>query len=494
MTDTSRIPVIVGIGDLKGDPADVREPLDLIHDAAVLALDDTGHRALASQLDAVHAVKTVSWSYENLPELLAARLGAAPATTSTSPIGGHWPAALLDRIGADIAAGRSSVALLVGGECSATTAALRKAGTDLDSAGWTHAPGGPPGFNPSDLGSPQMQRTGLMVPTRVYPLFENSFSASEGHDAAESPAWSARMYAEFSKLAAAHPASWTSTVHTAEEISTVGPGNRMIGEPYPLMLNAMPFVDQAAAVVVCSLDKAREAGIDEDRFVYLWGGAGASDPLDVLSRSNFHSSSALSDVVRRTLDGAGVSSDSLDIVDAYSCFPVVPKLLIRELNLPDTTIPSVTGGHSFFGGPLNSYTLHSVAEVTRRLRAGADLALVHGNGGFLTCQHTLLLSSSAHSDGYVGDPETRALSSSAPDQVLDYSGSADIVTATVEYGRGGEPETGFVVATTPDGRRLAGHTGPAEAAALAQLHGDNPPAIGRTVRVHDANGLLTLEF
>ena len=44
MVDASRIPVIVGVGDLRWNPADGhREPLDLIHDATVGALNDSGH-------------------------------------------------------------------------------------------------------------------------------------------------------------------------------------------------------------------------------------------------------------------------------------------------------------------------------------------------------------------------------------------------------------------------------------------------------------------
>ncbi|MCJ0904051.1 acetyl-CoA acetyltransferase [Rhodococcus sp. ARC_M6] len=495
MVDTSRIPVIVGVGDLRWNPVDGhREPLDLIHEATVAALSDSGQPSLGEHVDSVYAIKTVSWSYDDLPGLLAARVGATPRSTATSPIGGHWPAALLDRIGAAIAAGESSVALLAGGESHASTTVLRKSGVTPDSIGWTAAPGGPPGFDPTDLGSPEMQRAGFIVPTRVYPLFENSFSATIGHDAAQSLTWSARMYAAFSELAAKNPASWTPDVRTVEEISTIGPGNRMVSEPYPLMLNAMPFVNQAAAVVVCSLEKAREFGVDEDKLVYLWGGAGATDPLDILSRNNFHASAAMHDAVDRTLDSAGVGADALDIVDAYSCFPIVPKLLIRELGLPDNTIPSVTGGHSFFGGPLNSYTLHSIAEVTRRLRADGELALVHGNGGFLTHQHAVLLSASAHADGYIGDPEARSLSADAPELVTGYSGNAEIITATVEYGRGGEPETGFVIATTPDGGRVAGHTGAENAAELTQFSGNNPAAIGRTVHIVDENGKLTLMF
>ncbi|GAA3196599.1 hypothetical protein GCM10020255_098970 [Rhodococcus baikonurensis] len=71
MVDASRIPVIVGVGDLRWNPTDGhREPLDLIHDATVAALNDSGHAELGTQIDSVFAIKTVSWSYDDLPGCL----------------------------------------------------------------------------------------------------------------------------------------------------------------------------------------------------------------------------------------------------------------------------------------------------------------------------------------------------------------------------------------------------------------------------------------
>lgn len=69
----------------------------------------------------------------------------------------------------------------------------------------------------------------------------------------------------------------------------------MVCEPYPLTLNAMPFVDQAAAVLVCSLAVAREHGVPDHRIVSVWGGSGATDPVDVLSRNGFGTSNALTE-------------------------------------------------------------------------------------------------------------------------------------------------------------------------------------------------------
>ena len=74
------------------------------------------------------------------------------------------------------------------------------------------------------------------------------------------------------------------------------------------------------------------------------------------------------------MERTGIAARELDVVDVYSCFPVVPEMVLRHLDLPATTVPSATGGHAAFGGPLSSYSLHAIASVTRRLRGPASLA------------------------------------------------------------------------------------------------------------------------
>lgn len=493
MTEPHRIPVVIGAAGLRsgsaGAPAEPREPLELVHDAAAAALADAGIDAPTAGIDAVHAVRTASWTYDDLPGLLAGRLGVTPALTETTPLGGHWPAALLDRVARDVATGARTTALIVGGESQASVTALLKSGRNPATLGWIAAPGGPPAFDPDDLGSPAMQRAAMIAPTRVYPLFENRFSHEIGQSRAESMRWSATMYAAFSQLAAADPAGWTRTPRSVDDILTVGPGNRMVTDPYPLTVNAMPFVDQAAAVVVTSLATARSLGVAENQIVYVWGGAGATEPVDVLARAELGRSPALADALRRMLDATGLAATDFDVVDAYSCFPIVPKLLVEHLGLPRETVPSVTGGHSFFGGPLNSYTLHSIVSATRRLRAGAHRALVHGNGGFLTYQHVVALGAEPHVDGYVGDPVPVPMEATGPELALDHSSEVEVVTATAEYGRDGEPSVGFLVATAPDGRRVAGHTDRSGARILAA----GADLIGKSLHVTDTGGSLHIE-
>ncbi|MGU3437676.1 acetyl-CoA acetyltransferase [Actinomycetes bacterium M1A6_2h] len=500
MTDPRSVPVVVGVGDLRhgrtGHPEAPIEPLALIADAARNALADSGSATLGEAVDTIYAIRTTSWNYDDLPTLLAERLGLTVTGTHTSTIGGHWPAALLDRLGAEIADGTVTAALLVGGEAQASVKALTKAGTNPATEGWTCAPGGPPAFDPDELGSAEMQRAGLIAPTRVYPLFDNRFGADSGETPAESRVHSAAMYAEFSRVAAAHPASWSPTPRTAVDIATASATNRLVTDVYPLAMNAMPFVDQAAAVVICSLATAREHSVPEARIVYLWGGAGAQDTPDVVARGRLGGSAALENAVDRALSRAGVTGSDLALVDAYSCFPVVPRLLLRALKLPPSTVPSVLGGHSFFGGPLSSYSLHAVARATRELRDLSDgVALVHANGGYLTYQHVVLLSRRPHDDGYVGDPVSQRIHGVDEPVVHDWDGRAEIVTTAVEYDRNGEPAVGLVIARTDDGRRVAGHTDADTAARIvARSAGGTTTLAGTSVQIRDRGGQLTVEF
>ncbi|WP_026454276.1 hypothetical protein [Saccharomonospora iraqiensis] len=498
MPDDGRVPVLVGVGQVRGNtaraPEAAREPLALAEDAARAAGADSGAPALLSEADSVLAIKSSSWAYDDLPTLLARRLHASPKHRATTTVGGHWPAALLDEAAAGIASGDSRVALLVGAEAQASVSALARAGLDPGADhGWTREPGGPPSFEPDELGSTAMQSAGLVMPTRVYPLFENRLRYRTGQSPAANTAASARMYAAFTEVAARNPAAWNPTVRSAEDIATVGPANRMVCEPYPLAMNAMPHVDQAAAVLVTSLATAREYGISEDRIVYVRGGAGAHDSGDILDRPDFSRSAALETALRRCLTQGGVSARELDVLDVYSCFPVVPKLVVEALGLPADSVPTVTGGHSAFGGPLSSYSLHATVAVATRLRAGAATGLVHANGGYLTAQHAVLLSRAPHPDGYVGDPDPVSTSSadSAPPKGPVPDGEVVVETATVEYGKDGAPSQGFLIGRTGDGTRVVGQTAPGDAASAQALSvASGTEVVGRTVRVSAGEAFL----
>lgn len=482
VTAHPRSPVIVGVGQLAGNRErtveGAREPLALVLDALRAAAQDAGAPSLLASADAVHAVRIASWRYDDLAGQVAEAVGARPRTLVDTGLGGHHPVRLLDQAAARVWAGESDVALVVAGEAQASVTMLRKQGLEPD---WRRTPGGPAAFELSDLGSPAMQAAGLLAPAVVYPLFENRLQADLGLTPAEAAAWSARTYADLSVVAAGQPAAWSRTARTAEDIGTAAPANRMVYEPYLLSMNAMPHVDQAAAVIVTSLATAQELGIRD--VVHVWGGAGADDSPDVLVRGSLGRSASLEQALDRCLAQGGVGSGELDLVDVYTCFPVVPKLVSLHLGLPRESVLSVTGGHSSFGGPLNSYSLHAVATMVERLRAGG-LGMVHANGGYLTYQHAVLLSATPHPAGYVGQPEPRAAAEPGPDVVApaDVTGDVVVETATVQHDREGRPSQAFVVARTADGARVATCTPPGDRGAAAALSLTSLPP-GRTTHV-----------
>lgn len=502
MPDASRTPVLVGAGQLRanrGRTVDgAREPLALVVEALELAAADAGTPQLLRQADAVHAVRTASWAYADLAAAVAARIGAAPRSAANTALGGHLPARLLDTAAAAIAAGESEVALIAGGEAQASVGALTKAGVDpVADLGWSAEPGGPPPLELDELGTPAQLDAGLFLPARVYPLYENALQAELGLTPQESADWSARLYADYSAVAAEHPVAWNPERKTAEEIGTVGPGNRMVCEPYPLAMNAMPHVDQAAAVIVTSLAAARAAGVPEERLTYVWGGAGADDEPDPLRRTRFDRSEALGTALDRTLAVASLTAADLALVDVYSCFPVVPKLAGLHLELDRDAVLSVAGGHSSFGGPLNTYSLHAIATAAQRLRGTGGVGLVHANGGYLGYQHGVLLSGWPHPEGYVGRPEPVAVAHPDAPPLLPAAEAVGeelvVETATVEHGRDGAPQQAFVVGRTAAGQRVAVASAPGDAATAAALSLAALPAgatthVGRTVRVVLSDG------
>jgi acetyl-CoA C-acetyltransferase len=453
---SEHLPVILGVGQLRNNRErtyeQAREPLDLIVDAVRRAGDDAGKSdALLSAVDAISIVRVMSWAYDDLAADVAARLGVRPTILFHSDVGGNRPAELLDIAARRISSGETSVEIVCGGESTASLAACRAA---EKRPLWTTAPGGPVKLAAGDFASEFMLRYGLMQPVQTYPLYENGLRAALDQSFAEAQQWSADLYSTFSAVAASNDAAWDPVPRTAEEIRTAGPGNRYICWPYPLLMNAQNRVDQAGAVIVTSVAKARELGIADSRMVHVWGGAGASDSTDVFQRVAFDRSPALESVLRATLVVAEIGVDEIDDIDAYSCFPIVPKVAALALGKEKgETKLTVTGGLNAFGGPANNYSTHAIIAMARRIRDDGGVGLVYANGEHLTKHHAVLLADRAHDRGYIGVEQVPAFATDAPPLTEAEEHDVRIETYTVQFDRSGAPEVGWVMARTANENR-----------------------------------------
>src|SRR6202041_2111358 len=151
-------------------------------------------------------------------------------------------------------------------------------------------------------------------------------------------------------------------------------------------------VNMGGAILMTTLAKARAAGIAEDRLIHVWGGASAEEQRDYLLRDQFYESHPQNAVLKAVMNLVGGDGKAFDAIELYSCFPCVPKMARRTLGLGDDVEPTVTGGLTFFGAPLNTYMTHAACAMVRKLRNGAKLGLLYGQGGFVTKHHALVLS------------------------------------------------------------------------------------------------------
>jgi len=451
--DSSTTAVIVAIGEIRDRPDDWHESLEpaALMAAAARAAEADGGGGWLAAVDSLDVVHQKSWRYRDTAGAVAAAIGIAPERSAYGHYGGETPVAMLDDASRRIEAGTSRIALIVSGEAQYAATKARRDGLDL---GWTpfadreeHA------FDPCGVIDPLAVAQGVLTPAQVYPLFETAWTASKGLSQAQGVAASAAVWARYAEVARSNPFAWPQHFPDEQAIGDPGNGNRWICWPYTRAMVANPEVNQGAAVIVTSLAEARRRGVGEDRMVYVGGGAHASEPRNWLLRDRFDCSGAQAAVLG-AMDGA------FDLAELYSCFPVVPKMASNTLGAAMLERPTVTGGLSFFGGPLNSYMLHAATAMVRSLRAGqGERGLLYGQGEYLTKHHALVLGREPEGSG-TGSVQAIADAARGPVPELrtDAAGPASIEAHTTIFGRDGTPLFGAVVARGVDGWRTLART------------------------------------
>ena len=213
-------------------------------------------------------------------------------------------------------------------------------------------------------------KLGVFRPITVYPLYESATSAHWGQTPREALAESGALWSTYARVASENENSWLKKRFTPDEITTPTPENRLIAWPYTKLMVANPTVNMGGAVLLTSLAKARAAGVPEDRLIYPIGGASAEEPRDYLVRDQFYESHPQNAVLKAVMDLVEGDGKKFDAIELYSCFPCVPKMARRTLGLGPDVQPTVTGGLTFFGAPLNTYMTHAAVAMVRKLAQG----------------------------------------------------------------------------------------------------------------------------
>jgi acetyl-CoA C-acetyltransferase len=471
-----RTPVLVGGGQLNQRENPV-EPVDMIVAAARLAAEDAGAPALVEAIESVRVIGMLSWRYRDPGALVGERLGASVRHTVYTGNGGSHPQALVNDAAEDIVAGRVDVVLVGGAEAWRTRMGLRAQGEKPD---WTRqgedvpvAESRPdvPMQHPTEL------RAGIDRPASVYPLFEQAVRIGAGRGVDKHRRHIAELWSRFSDVAAGNPAAWTQRAVTADEIMTASPRNRMVAWPYTKLLNSNNSVEQAAAVLVCSVEAATRMGVPRDRWVFLRSGAEASDTAAIAARPGLDRSPAIRLAGAAALSEADLGLDDLGPIDIYSCFPSAVQVAAAELGLPidDPARPlTITGGLTFAGGPWNNYSTHAIATMIGEVRRTGTPGLLTANSGYLT-KHSIGVYAAEPGVGFRRASVQEAVDAVPTTEVAaEYAGRATLEAWTVLFDREGAPATAFAALRTPTGARTLARSTDGEV--LARLTSEDEAA------------------
>jgi acetyl-CoA C-acetyltransferase len=485
-----RTPVLVGYGQLNhhADPdaqAIGTEPVDLMAAAARQAADA---RVLES-VDSIRVVNILSARYRDPGLLLGQQIGADRPATLYSGVGGNVPQSLVNQACLDIQHGRADVVLVAGAEMWRSRMQLRAKGKRLT---WTEqdesVPVAPAADDNVPMAGPAEDRIGLDRPAFIYPLFEQALRISSGEGIEEHRQRVGELWSRFNAVAVHNPHAWIRKPIAAAEIWQDGPKNRMISWPYTKLMNSNNMVDQAAALILTSVQTASRLDIPTEHWVYPYAGTDAHDTYSISERAELYRSPAIRIGGARALALAGVGIDDVDYVDLYSCFPSAVQVAAAELGLavddPDRPL-TVTGGLTFAGGPWSNYVSHSIATMAELLTANPGRrGLITANGGYLT-KHSFGVYGTEPPPGEFRWEDVQSAVDREPTRqaAVEWEGVGTVEAWTTPFGRDGRPEKVFLAVRTPDDRRTLALM-PDPAAAAATVHDDAEDLAGVKVVIH----------
>lgn len=376
-----RQPVLVGIGvaaQRADRPAEAREPLDLMIEAARRAGADAGGAHTLAGVQRV-AVPKGRWRYRNPGAEIAQAIQAPAAVTVLSTLGVLQQALIADAC-AQIASGAIDSALVVGGDAGYRILRAKLAGLRAEERQQEC----PPDLlleAAEDLLHPAELAAGIRLPAALYAIVSSAWRSAQGVSPAAHREAMARLYEGFSRVSAENPWAWQRSIVDAEQIANGSDRNPMQAFPYTRLHCSSWNVDQAAALLLCSAGRAQALGIPPQHWVHAWAGSESNHVVPVSARADLTRCAGAQLAGKAVLEAGRLQAADVDLVDLYSCFPIAVEMTAQEIGLPlnPHRPPTLTGGMSLAGGPFNNYVLQSTCRMAELMRAG------RGRTGLISC-------------------------------------------------------------------------------------------------------------
>ncbi|CAA0102950.1 Uncharacterised protein [BD1-7 clade bacterium] len=457
------------------------DAIDLMAQACQQAAASIDCPSLLAAVDQI-SVPQGLWPFNNPAAAIAQQIGAPAAATLLAKIGVLQQGLISDACRA-IESGEKSVCVVAGGE-----AKYRELIASVNSVELPVRDAQP---EPDRVWEPEQElwlesesTAGLGMPVGYYALMDsawrhkNTLAVDEHRDAV------ADLYAGFSHIAADNADAWKRKPLSADSIRDASDENPMLAFPYTKRHNTSWNVDQASAVIICSIAKARELGIDEAFWVYPAASTECNQILAVSQRADLGGCLGAEMAGQAALSLAGIDATQLDFIELYSCFPIAMLIYADALGLPRDKDMTVTGAMPFAGGPLNNFVIQSTAKMIEKLQAtpakGDAKGIVTTVSGMLTKQGFGVYSREPVPYRFA-DVTDDVIAVNPPKNVLpNYAGSATIAAATVLYQKN-QPERAVIIADLADGSRCLAFS--QDAAVMQAVEDGN--TVGSAVDIND---------
>jgi len=375
---------IVGVGESEIGRVPGMSGLGLNAQAAKRALDDAGLQV--SDIDGVLTAYSFTEPYFMLGSVICEYLGLKPRFNASLIAGGASPAVMLNHAAAAIASGQAETVLVCAGENRAT-------GQTRDAAVASLMAVGHPYFE---------QPYGTSIPG-----FYAMIAQRHMHVYGTTREQMAAVAVNTREHALLHPNAHMKKPLTMEEVLEAKP----IADPLG-MFDCCLISDAGGAFIVTSAERAADL---KCKPVYLQG-IGEYHTHEHLMCAPSLTDFGATQSGRIAYEMAGLEPRDIDVAELYDCFTIVPIIELEELGFcePGEGGAFFAVGHARIGGvlPVNTHGgmlshahagaaggLFGIVEAVRQLRGGlgprqvegAEVALVHNEGGILSSHCTVIL-------------------------------------------------------------------------------------------------------
>lgn len=376
---------IVGVGESDIGKVPGTSGLGLNTQAMRRALDDAGLKP--SDVDGLLTAYSFTESYTMLGSSMAEYTGLKPRMCASMVAGGASPGIMLRHAAQAIAMGTADTVLVCAGENRATGLGREAAIAVL-----------------ANVGHPQFEKPyGGSIPG-----FYGMVARRHMHEYGTTREQLASVAVNTRAHALLHPNAQMKAPLTIEQVLASKP----IADPLR-MLDCCLISDAAGAFVVTSAERAMDL---RQKPAFLLGvGEMHTHEHIMCAPSMTHFGAAQSG--RIAYEMAGVTPQDIDVAQLYDCFTIVPIIELEELGFvePGSGGAFFAQGHARIGGrlPVNTHGgmlshahagaaggLFGIVEAVRQLRGtegerqvqGAELALVHNEGGILSSHCSMVFS------------------------------------------------------------------------------------------------------